>query len=139
MSPPYPRNLAAPEVAVRPLPRSCSNSQVASSIMLEIDSFPHSSYALSMSTDNELTSMTVSLPATQKAYVKAQATESGCSTPSEYIRRLIHADQRAREQEEFERKILAGLDSPPREMTSDDWPELRSTLRKKLTKRRTAR
>ena len=92
-----------------------------------------------MSADNELTSMTVSLPATQKAYVKAQATASGCSTPSEYIRRLIHADQRAREQEELERKILEGLDSPARKMSSDDWQALRNTVRKKLTKRRKAR
>jgi len=89
-----------------------------------------------MSSDKDLTSMTVSLPAAQKAYVKAQAATSGCSTPSEYIRRLIHADQRAREQEELERKILEGLDSPSREMTLEDWKELRTTLRKKLTKRR---
>ncbi len=85
--------------------------------------------------DNDLTSMTVSLPAAQKAYVKAQAAATGCSTPSEYVRRLIHADQKARQQEELERKILEGLDSPSREMTSDDWQELRSTLRKKLTER----
>lgn len=89
-----------------------------------------------MSRDSDLTSMTVSLPATQKAYVRAQATTSGCSTPSEYIRRLIHADQRIREQEELERKILEGLDSPSREITADDWQELRSTLREKLTERR---
>ncbi len=92
-----------------------------------------------MSGDNNLTSMTVSLPATQKAYVKARATTSVCSTPSEYIRRLIHADQRAREQEELERKILEGLDSPSREMTSEDWQELRSTLRRRLIKRGKAR
>jgi hypothetical protein len=92
-----------------------------------------------MSNLNELTSMTVSLPATQKAYVKAQATISGCSTPSEYIRRLIHADQRARELEELERRILEGLDSPTREMSSEDWKDLRSTLRRRLTKRRKAR
>lgn len=92
-----------------------------------------------MSGENDLTSMTVSLPASQKAYVKAQAVASGCSTPSEYVRRLIHADQKAREQEELERKILEGLDSSSREMTSEDWQLLRSTLRKKLTRRRKAR
>lgn len=91
-----------------------------------------------MSGENELTSMTVSLPATQKAYVKAQAAATGCSTPSEYVRRLIHADQKAREQEELERKLLEGLDSPSRELTAADWRELRSTLRKKLTRRRKA-
>jgi len=91
-----------------------------------------------MSGDNDLTSMTVSLPATQKAYVKARATRSGCSTPSEYIRRLIHADQRASEREELERKILEGLGAPAREMTSGDWEEVRTTLRERLTKGRKA-
>jgi hypothetical protein len=80
--------------------------------------------------------MTVSLPAAQKDYVKEQAAASGCSTPSEYIRRLIHADQRAREQDDLERKILAGLDSPARKMTAKDWKVLRATLTAKLGKRK---
>ena len=92
-----------------------------------------------MSVEGELTSMTVSLPASQKEYVKAQSVASGCSTPSEYIRRLIHADQKAREQEELEQKILAGLGSPSRQMTRQDWNDLRTTLRDKLTKRRKSR
>jgi len=86
--------------------------------------------------DKTLTSMTVSLPVTQKAYVRERAAESGCSTPSEYIRRLIHADQRAREQEALERKILEGLDSTVREVSDEDWEDLRRTLRKKLTQKR---
>lgn len=92
-----------------------------------------------MASDNDLTSMTVSLPTSQKQYVKEQATASGCSTPSEYIRRLIHADQQAREREELERKILEGLDSPARQMTPAAWQELRSSLKAKLGKRRGTR
>ena len=92
-----------------------------------------------MSRKSKLTSMTVSLPATQKAYVKTQAAASGCSTPSEYIRRLIHADEEAREQERLERRILEGLDSTAREMTEKDWSELKATLRRKLAKRRRER
>lgn len=91
-----------------------------------------------MARENDLTSMTVSLPAAQKEYVKEQAIASGCSTPSEYIRRLIHADQKAREQEDLERKILEGLDSPTRQMTSSDWQDLRATLKAKLGKRKKA-
>ncbi|MFY9341819.1 MAG: type II toxin-antitoxin system ParD family antitoxin [Planctomycetota bacterium] len=86
----------------------------------------------------DLTSMTVSLPAAQKDYVKEQAAASGCSTPSEYIRRLIHADQKAREQEDLERMVLAGLDSPARQMTNADWQELRATLKAKLGRRKKA-
>jgi Arc/MetJ-type ribon-helix-helix transcriptional regulator len=89
-----------------------------------------------MGRKSKLTSMTVSLPASQKAYVRAQAIASGCSTPSEYIRRLIHADAKAREQEELERRILEGLDSGSREMTEKDWSELKATLRRKLARRR---
>jgi antitoxin ParD1/3/4 len=89
-----------------------------------------------MSGNNELTSMTVSLPSTQKDYVREQAAATGCSTPSEYIRRLIHADQKAHEQEALEIKILEGLDSPAREMTGKEWSKLRQTLRTKLAKKR---
>ena len=64
-----------------------------------------------MSRNPALASMTVSLPASQKDYVKAQATASGCSTPSEYVRRLMHADQTAREERELERRLLGGLQS----------------------------
>jgi len=91
-----------------------------------------------MSGNNELTSMTVSLPSTQKDYVREQAAATGCSTPSEYIRRLIHADQKAHEQEALEIKILEGLDSPAREMTGKEWSKLRQTLRTKLAKKRKA-
>lgn len=91
-----------------------------------------------MGDKNALTSMTVSLPSTQKDYVREQAAATGCSTPSEYIRRLIHADQKAHEQEALEIKILEGLDSPAREMTGKEWSKLRQTLRAKLAKKRKA-
>ena len=88
---------------------------------------------------NGLTSMTVSLPTSQKAYVKNQSVASGCSTPSEYIRRLIHADQRAREEDRLERMVLEGLQSPAREMTRKDWKGFRAELRRKATANRKAR
>jgi hypothetical protein len=91
-----------------------------------------------MSGKNELTSMTVSLPSSQKEYVRERATATGCSTPSEYVRRLIHADQRAHQHEQLEIEILKGLDSPAREMTGKEWSKLRQTLRSKLGKRRKA-
>ena len=89
-----------------------------------------------MSPTSKLTSMTVSLPSAQKKYVKARAAATGCSTPSEYIRRLIHADQQSAEEQELERKILAGLDSTAREMSEEDWADMRSTLRRRLASRK---
>lgn len=84
----------------------------------------------------DLTSMTVSLPAMQKDYVKRQATATGCSTPSEYIRRLIHADAKAHEQATLERLILEGLDSPTEAMTEDDWAKLRASVKARRKKKR---
>ena len=83
--------------------------------------------------------MTVSLPVMQKAYVKSQAAASGCSTPSEYIRRLIHADQKARADDELERLLIEGLESPKREMTGADWQELKSSVLHTLADRRKLR
>jgi len=83
-----------------------------------------------------LTSMNVSLPASQKDYVRSKAAATGCSTPSEYVRRLIHADQKAHQAENLESKILEGLDSPARELGPKEWAKLRQTLRARLAKRR---
>lgn len=86
----------------------------------------------------ELTSMTVSLPSVQKDYVREKAAATGCSTPSEYIRRLIHADQKAHAQESLELKLLEGLNSPARDMTDAEWTKLRQTVRSQLAKKRKA-
>ena len=85
------------------------------------------------------TSLNVSLPKSLKEHVERQVNEGGYSTPSEYIRRLIHADQKARAQEALELRVLEGLDSQAREMTGREWSKLRQSLRSKLTKRRKAR
>ncbi len=86
--------------------------------------------------DPTLTSMTVSLPAMQKDFVKRQAAATGCSTPSEYIRRLIHADQKAHEKALLERLILDGLDSPAEEMTDEEWARLRASAIARAKKRK---
>jgi Arc/MetJ-type ribon-helix-helix transcriptional regulator len=91
-----------------------------------------------MAEKSDLTSMTVSLPSSQKDYVREQAAATGCSTPSEYIRRLIHADQKAHAEEALERKLLEGLNSPSRNMTAKEWAKLRQGLQNRRTKKRKA-
>jgi hypothetical protein len=68
-----------------------------------------------MATDSDLTSFTVSLPRAQKEYLQRQAVATGCSTPSEYVRRLIHADQKARSKEDLEAKLLEAEMHPGRD------------------------
>ena len=85
----------------------------------------------SVAPKSNLASMTVSLPAAQKDYVRERAAASGCSTPSEYIRRLIHADQVAMEKKRLEELILEGLNSPAKLMSREDWERFRAELREK--------
>jgi Arc/MetJ-type ribon-helix-helix transcriptional regulator len=92
-----------------------------------------------MATESDLTSFTVSLPRAQKEYLQQQAVATGCSTPSEYVRRLIHADQKARAKEELETKLLEALNSPAREMTPEVWAELEAEARSRIEERRRAK
>jgi len=91
-----------------------------------------------MAADSDLTSFTISLPRSQKVYLQEQAVATGCSTPSEYVRRLIHADQTARAKEVLEAKLLEALDSPSREMTPEAWAELKEQVRTRMDERRRA-
>ena len=78
-------------------------------------------------------------PITQKEYVRERAGASGCSTPSEYVRRLIHADQERQAQARLDELLLGGLSSGPDvEMTQQDWADIRQDLALRVAARRKA-
>ena len=78
----------------------------------------------------ELTSMNVSLSRAQRDFVEAAARDTGCTTTSEYIRRLIHEAQRRADLEDLERKLIDGLESgAPIEVTTELLAEKRAQLR----------
>lgn len=90
-----------------------------------------------MRQESDLTTLNVSLPRTQREFVEAQAALSGCTTTSEYVRRLIHDAQRRTGQEELEKKLLAGLDSgDPIEITPEFWERKRRELVERHSKRK---
>jgi len=85
-----------------------------------------------MSSDRDLTTMNVSLPRAQREFVEAEATRTGCTTTSEYVRRLIHEARVRSEQAELERKLIEGLESgAPAEVMPGYWEEKRRQLRAK--------
>lgn len=89
-----------------------------------------------MDPTSELTSMNVSLPRTQKTYVEEQSARTGCSTASEYIRRLIHEDQLRQEREWLDRKLVEAMQSGADvELTASDWAEIRADARARLKER----
>ncbi|HVR74270.1 MAG TPA: hypothetical protein VMT52_08060 [Planctomycetota bacterium] len=92
-----------------------------------------------MATADALTNMSISLPAAQKEYLKGRVAKTGCATTSEYVRRLIHADQVAQEKADLERRLLARIDEPSTPFTAEDWSEIRSEVRRKLATKRKGR
>lgn len=90
--------------------------------------------------DIELTSLHVSIPTTQKEYVQKAAAISGCSTPSEYIRRLIAADQQVKAQQALEHMLLEGIQSGKGvKMTEKDWDEIRNEVLVRINRRKAKR
>ena len=85
-----------------------------------------------MSSDSDLTTMNVSLPRAQREFVEAEATRTGCTTTSEYVRRLIHEARVRTEQAELERRLVEGLDSgAPAEVIPGYWEKKKGQLRAK--------
>jgi antitoxin ParD1/3/4 len=82
-----------------------------------------------MRQESDLTTLNVSLPRPQREFVEAEAARSGCTTTSEYVRRLIHDAQKRAAHDELERKLLEGLRSgAPIEITPEYWERKRKEL-----------
>ena len=92
-----------------------------------------------MAYDDTLTNMSISLPIGQKEYLKTRAAATGCATASEYVRRLIHADQLALERASLERLLVERLDEPSTPFTGRDWARIRARVRRKLEARKKVR
>ena len=69
----------------------------------------------------------------------AMVAATGCATASEYVRRLIHADQLAQEKASLERRLLERLEEPSTPLTDQDWSEIRREVRRKLEAKRNGR
>jgi antitoxin ParD1/3/4 len=83
-----------------------------------------------------MTSLNVSLPEPLKKYIERQTRQGGYSTPSEYMRDLIRADQRQKTRDRVETLLLEGLESgTATEMTEEDWAEIRGEGLSRMKKR----
>ncbi len=78
--------------------------------------------------------MNVSLPDSLKSFVEERLDLDGYGTASEYIRELIRADQKRREEEKLEKLLLERLQDDS-EMKFDI-EDVRAELAKRLAKKR---
>ena len=58
-----------------------------------------------------MASLNISLPKTMRDFVEEEVRQGGYSTPSEFMRGLVRAEQKRRAEEELEGLLLAGVRS----------------------------
>jgi antitoxin ParD1/3/4 len=74
--------------------------------------------------------MNISLPENLKEFVESQVRSGDFSSVSEFMRQLLRREQRERDREKLELRILEGLSSgEPVEATPEMWEQLRQRLR----------
>lgn len=88
-----------------------------------------------------MTSLNVSLPEPMKKFIEAEVRRGGYSTPSEYVRALVRAEQKRKAEDHLERLLLEGLESgESAPMTGKDWHDIRREgLAQLATKKKMAR
>jgi antitoxin ParD1/3/4 len=80
------------------------------------------------------TTMNVSLPESMKAFIEERLAGEGYGTASEYIRELIRADQKQREEQKLEKLLLERLQAGTEmEFSIED---VRAELAKRLSKKK---
>ena len=76
--------------------------------------------------------MNISLSDQLRDFVDEQVNSGRYSSVSEYVRELVRADQKKREREDLELRILEGLNSgEAAEATPAMWGQLKKDLRKR--------
>ena len=80
------------------------------------------------------TTMNISLPDSLRAFIDERLTGEGYGTASEYVRELIRADQKQREEQKLEKLLLERLQSGTESEFSIE--DVRAELAKRLSKKK---
>jgi antitoxin ParD1/3/4 len=67
-------------------------------------------YADSME-EKSVTSLNISLPDPMKKFIETEVKHGGYSTPSEYVRALVRAEQKRKAEDRLEALLLEGIES----------------------------
>ena len=82
-----------------------------------------------------MTTMNISLSESLKEYVQERVAEGDYSNASDYVRALVREDKKRQAERKLEALLLEGLESgEPKEMTPEDWEDIRNTFRARLSK-----
>lgn len=79
-----------------------------------------------------MTTLNISLPDTLGEFVEERVARDGYDTVSDYLRELIHEDQRREAQAKLDALLQEGLDSgPSTPMTAQDWSDIRDEVKRR--------
>jgi len=83
--------------------------------------------------------MNISLPENLREFVESEVQSGDYSSVSEFVRTLVRREQKDRERERLELRILEGLSSGDAvEVTPEMWNQLRTRLREREGKSKQA-
>jgi antitoxin ParD1/3/4 len=81
-------------------------------------------------------SMNISLPTTLRRWIEHQVEIRGFDTASEFVRDMIRREREKTLRVQIDETLCKALQTPLREMTDDDWDDIRRQGRKLATKRK---
>ena len=79
-----------------------------------------------------MSSLTITLPESMKAFIEEQAARDGYDSPDAYIRALVREAQADIGDEEVETKLIEAFESgPATPMTAEDWDAIRGEVHRR--------
>ncbi len=79
--------------------------------------------------EETLASLNISLPDALKKFIEAEVKRGAYSTPSEYVRALVRAEQQRQLREQIDRNLLKAIDNgEATDMTQGDWEKIRQRV-----------
>ena len=82
--------------------------------------------------------LTISLPEKMKEFIESEVTLGSYGTVSEYLRALVRDAQNQRTNAKLDELLLEGLQSEVKDMTAQDWEEMRQEIKARHSRRRSA-
>jgi antitoxin ParD1/3/4 len=72
-----------------------------------------------------MSTIQLDLPEPIRQFVDEQVAKEGFGGPGDYIQSILRDLQKRKAQEDVEAALLQGLDSPARELRSEEWADMR--------------
>lgn len=82
-----------------------------------------------------MTTITITLSEPLDEFVADQVSEGHHVTAEEFVEHLILAELLRKNRDNIDALLLEGIQSPAKEMTSEDWDELKRRVRERAAKK----